>query len=293
MRERLATLAMGARFELVLEGRDLAHARAAGEAALEELERCDARWSLFRSDSLIARANREAGLREVQLDHETFELLAACSALREQTLGAFDVALGARMAQLGHRGERAHSLGERRGAFELNEARRTVRFTREGTQLDLGAIGKGEALDRAAEILRESGITCALLHGGTSSVLALGAPAGCAGWRVGLEGFEPARSVELRDQSLSVSAPHGRTARRGGAEVGHLVDPLDGAPLPLGSRSAALAPTGREAEAWSTAAAVLFARGLDARDIAPATVQLHASAAAPHPSPRQPTATLR
>lgn len=299
MRERLATLAMGARFELVLEGRDRAHARAAGEAALEEFERCDARWSLFRSDSLIARVNREAAQRDVQLDHETYELLAACAQLRELTQGAFDVALGARMAALGFRDAQVDATQSGCGAFELNPARRTIRFTRAGTQLDLGAIGKGEALDRAARVLQESGIACALMHGGTSSVVALGTPTNGAGWRVGLEGFEPARTVELRDSSLSVSAPHGRTVRRDdGREVGHLVDPITGAPLELGLRVAALAPTGREAEAWSTAAVVLFARGCDARELAPRGIELHTSTAhtsatAPHSSPRQPLSTHR
>lgn len=293
MRERLATLAMGARFELVLEGRDLAHARAAGEAALEELERCDARWSLFRSDSLIARVNRDAGQREVQLDHETFALLEACAQLRERTAGAFDVALGARMAHLGFRGERRDFAEGGCGAFELCAQRRTIRFTRNATQLDLGAIGKGEALDRAAQVLRESGIERALMHGGTSSVVALGAPPNAAGWRVGLEGFEPPRAVELCDRSLSVSAPRGRTTHHAGREVGHLVDPHTGAPVELGLRVAALAPSGREAEAWSTAAAVLLARGVDARALAPRGIELHASAAAPHSSPRKTLTTTR
>jgi thiamine biosynthesis lipoprotein len=298
MLERLATLAMGARFEVLLEARDRSHALAAGEAALEEIERCDARWSLFRSDSLIARVNREAGEREVQLDHETFELLAACAEFREQTRGAFDVALGARMRELGFRdaapSARATTPAESNDApFVLSSARRSLRFTRSDVALDLGAIGKGEALDRAAQVLRECGVERALMHGGTSSVVALGAPPDCAGWRVGLEGFEPARTIELRERSLSVSAPHGRTALRDGRELGHVLDPQTGASLEPGPRVAAIAPTGREAEAWSTAAVVLLARGADPRSLAPANIELHTSAAAPHSSLRQPLSTTR
>jgi thiamine biosynthesis lipoprotein len=289
MLERLATLAMGARFEVVLEARDRSHARAAGEAALEEIERCDARWSLFRSDSLVARVNREAAQREVLLDHETFALLAACAQLREQTLGAFDVALGVHMRELGFRGAAPSASATRPAAacdapFVLSRATRTLRFTRSDVALDLGAIGKGEALDRAAQVLRECGIERALMHGGTSSVVALGAPPERAGWRVELEGFEPARAVELSERSLSVSAPHGRTTLRDGRELGHVLDPRTGAALEPGLRVAALAASGRDAEAWSTAAVVLLARGLDPRALAPAHIELHASAAAPHSS---------
>jgi thiamine biosynthesis lipoprotein len=302
MLERLATLAMGARFEVVLEARDRSHARAAGEAALEEIERCDARWSLFRSDSLVARVNREAGEREVLLDHETFELLAACAQLRERTLGAFDVALGVRMRELGFRGAAPSPGAANTGAasraaatpaaacddvpYVLSRATRSLRFTRSDVALDLGAIGKGEALDRAAQVLRECGIERALMHGGTSSVVALGAPPERAGWRVELEGFEPTRTVELCERSLSVSAPHGRTTLREGRELGHVLDPQTGAALEPGLRVAALAASGREAEAWSTASVVLLARGLDPRDLAPAHIELHASAAAPHSSLR-------
>ncbi len=298
MLERLATLAMGARFEVVLEARDRPHARAACEAALEEIELCDARWSLFRSDSLVARVNREAGEREVPLDHETFELLAACAELRERTRGAFDVALGVRMRELGFRGAAPRASAVRpadasEAPFVLSNSRRSIRFTRTGVALDLGAIGKGEALDRAAQVLRECGIERALVHGGTSSAVALGAPPDCAGWRVGLEGFEPARAIELRDRSLSVSAPHGRTTLRDGRELGHVLDPQTGAALEPGLRAAAIAPTGREAEAWSTAAVVLLARGLDPRALAPTHIELHTSAAAPHSSLRQPLSTTR
>ena len=57
---------------------------------------------------------------------------------------------------------------------QLNPGDFTVQFAREGVMLDLGAIGKGYAIERAAEVLREAGVTSALLHGGTSTVQALG-----------------------------------------------------------------------------------------------------------------------
>ena len=278
MHERLATAAMGTRFELVLEARDAAHARAAGEAALEEIERCDARWSVFRSDSLLSRVNREALAHDVALDGETFELLAACVQFQQATQGAFDIAVGARMREF-----RAGALSPataRCGAFELDAMRRSVRFTREGTSLDLGAIAKGEALERAAEVLREAGVERALLHGGTSSVLALGAPPKARGWRVRLAGFEADRAeIELCDRALSVSAPHGRTLRVGDHELGHVLDPHSGAPLAPLARCAVFGPSARECEAWSTAALVLLARGLDPRELAPAHLELRACGA--------------
>jgi hypothetical protein len=107
---RLATHAMATRFELVLaaEGRD---ARAAGEEALARIEACDARYSLFRRDSLVSRINREAVDRPVRLDEETYELLALCLELRDETRGAFDVSVGRRMRELGFHPGRGSAAG--------------------------------------------------------------------------------------------------------------------------------------------------------------------------------------
>lgn len=256
---RLATRAMGTRFELVLAREDEPCWRAAGEAALECIEACDERWSLFSSSSLVARINREAARTPVRLDPELYELLERCLELREMFDGAFDVAIGRRMRALGFRGEPAAATHAREG-FELDPMTRSIRFTTPDTALDLGSIAKGHALDLAAALLREHGVDSALLHGGTSSVVALGAPPDSCAWRVQV-GSDGAHEVALRDAALSVSAPRGRTSERGAETVGHIVDPLDVRPVPLGWRACVVAASAREADAASTAALVLHARG--------------------------------
>lgn len=271
---RLATQAMGTRFELVLDGEDEPRLRAAGEAALECIERCDERYSLFRSDSLIARVNREAATRAVQLDHECFELLARCATFCTASEGAFDVAVGPLMDAWGFRGPHVSATPpSERGTYELDREHRAVRFTASNTALDLGGIAKGHALDAAAGCLRESGVACALLHGGTSSVVALGAPPGAPGWRVRL-GPDGAYQALLRDAALSVSAPHGRTADFAGHSIGHILDPRSGRPAPLGLRASVVGPSAAEGDAWSTAALVLTARGSDLARLRPTALSI-------------------
>lgn len=251
MLPRFAAAAMGTRFEVVVDDEDLARARSAAEAAFERVHECDARLSAFRTDSLVARANRGAFERPVALDAETFELLERCLAFARATHGAFDVAAGGWMRARGLHAE-LETVDARPGAgFALDRATRSVRFRTPDTRLDLGAIGKGEALRRAADALRDAGVERALLHGGTSSVLALG------GWRVALGPGPDAAVVELADASLSVSS----TSARAQGGRGHLVDPRDGAALAVGRACAVIAPSPLAAEAWSTALLVLDARG--------------------------------
>jgi thiamine biosynthesis lipoprotein len=143
--------------------------------------------------------------------------------------------------------------------YELDGGRQTVRLTRVGARLDLGGIAKGKALDLAAEVLREQGVGCALLHGGTSSVVAIGAPRGCAGWRVALEGGAEAPCVWLADEALAVSCNRGRRNAAGG----HILDPQRMAPTTDGAVVAIVAARASTADAWATAICAAGSRVLD------------------------------
>jgi thiamine biosynthesis lipoprotein len=152
----------------------------------------------------------------------------------------------------------AEALAEAGGAkppgFSLDPDRWTISLL-PGTAIDLGAIAKGHALDCAAGVLRAAGVTSALLHGGTSSVVAIGAPPGSPGWQVavGLETGTPV--VRLRDSALSVSDA---SSQRGGSSGGgHILDPRTGRAAACGGRVVVVGPSARLADAWSTALAVL------------------------------------
>ena len=70
---------------------------------------------------------------------------------------------------------------------QLDAPNRTVRFAREGVMFDLGAIGKGYAVSRAVEILRNCGVASALIHGGTSTIYAIGHPPEAEFWKIAIE----------------------------------------------------------------------------------------------------------
>jgi thiamine biosynthesis lipoprotein len=270
---RLATLAMGTRFEAVLHGDDGAFLRAAGEAALMEIEDWDRRLSLFRRDSLLSFVNRLAADHAVRVDDECFHLLARCESIHHASRGAFDPTVAPLMRAYGlhprhgHAGEplsleRARDLVGFDGV-ELDHARRTVRFRRPGMALDLGSIAKGHALDAAGGALREAGVTSALVHGGTSGVIAIGTPEEGDGWAIairpppGSRAGLPVPVVRLKDESLSVSAPHGRSALGPAGAATHVLDPRSKAPVRGARLSAVVGPCAADADAWSTALLVL------------------------------------
>ncbi len=262
---RDATHAMGTRFEVVLDGDGGAPERllrAAAEEALARIQELDRRYSRFRPDSLLAYVNTHAAERPVGVDADCFDLLAACAEVWLRSDGAFDPTVGPLLRAWGFHGEpgdvREAAARVGMAHVALDDSLRTVRFLRPGISLDLGAIAKGQALDEAAAVLRECGITRALLHGGASSVVAIGTPPGEPGWTIAVRG-SPYRVV-LADRALGVSAPSGRTIERGGRRLGHVLDPRAGVPTEGAALACVVGDSARDADAWSTALLVVGAR---------------------------------
>ena len=266
---KLAAHAMATRFELVLDGGDDARLRAAGEDALGEIVRLDAQLSFYRPSSDVSWINGRAALEPVLVEPRLFDLLDRCMALSAATDGAFDITIAPLMKAWRFIGEsgacpdstalaRARALVGYRGV-ELDAARRTVRFARPGMLIDLGSAGKGYAVDRAISRLRENGVQRALLHGGTSSVHAIGVPDGCDGWRIGWSpGRAPARTFTLHDSALAVSAVHGKAFRANGRVFGHVMDPHTGQPAEVTGAAVVTGPDSLLCDALSTA---LLVRG--------------------------------
>lgn len=267
---------MGTRFEFAVVHARGAQARAAAEAAAEEVLRLHALWSAHEPSSVVAAINRGAGARAVRVDHDTFALLLLCREVFRASGGAFDIALGGLMRAHGFRGAGAGAGGAALPPFgsvhlHLDEGSRSVAFSG-AIELDLGAVAKGWALDAAGAVLREAGVAHGLLHAGTSSVLAIGGAPDGGLWRVRVSPAPGAPVVGLRDNALSVSAPHGRVVVRGAeggagdgdalasipAHLSHTLDPGTGLPTAPLLHAATVASRAAVADAWSTA---LLVRG--------------------------------
>ena len=114
-----------------------------------------------------------------------------------------------------------------------------------------------------AQGVLEAGVTSALIHGGTSSVCAIGTPPGEAFWKTVIEHPawgqpivdipEHARLIavaKLRDESFSVSAGWGRAFKENGISYGHVLDPRCGQPTQNALLAAVALPGGTAADAW-------------------------------------------
>lgn len=265
---RLALNAMATRFELVLLGDDERRLRSAGEEALREVAEVDRRFSFYSTTSELSYVNRHAAIKPVVLAPDFFDLLSTIQQLWKETDKAFDPSVGPLMRAWGFADGKnrlpEHDELERSRAISgfghvlLDPEASSVQFEKPGCELDLGGIGKGYALDLASGVLREHNIGNALLHGGTSTVAAMGISYDGNPWRIGIQDGETSFGhVDLIDSSLSVSATSGKRFFHDDQEYGHIIDPRSGTPARGAAVAACICQSATTADAMSTAALVL------------------------------------
>ncbi len=268
--------AMGTRFEVAGHGVSEPVFRAAAEEAFEEIRRLEDQLSLYRPQSDIGRVNTAAGDGNwIRVSPVTYDLIGFALRVGRETDGAFDPMVGPVVRAWGFQGGNGSrpdsaALAAAVGVsgptqVELDEDVIAIRLKSRGAQLDLGAVGKGFALDRAAALLEEAGLGQFLLHGGTSSIVSRGSPPDGGPWLIGLDplqdpGTPPIAPAALVNTSLSVSAVWGRGFREEGRHFGHVIDPRNGEPVRDSFSAAVRGPSAALTDALSTALLVLGAR---------------------------------
>lgn len=255
---RFAHKAMATIYEIFIINDDASYAQQAAYAACNELDRLEQELSRFTPNSDIARINNLAANQPLCLGLDAFECLKLSKQISTETNGAFDVTIGPLMkcwlnSDKTLRSPSTEELAVARrhvgmALLDLDEAQHTVTLQASPMHVDLGAVGKGYAVDVMTNLLREWEIEMALIHGGRSSVFALGAPPEKSGWPLTLS--HPQRHGEilnyltLRDQAISGS----------GLQKGrHIINPRTGEPLSGVRATWVITPDAATSDAVSTA----------------------------------------
>lgn len=266
VREEGSIDAMGSITAIVAYGDNADRLQTAIAHALDEMRRLDDMLSNYKPHSEWSEVNRWAAQRPVQISEELFRLLVECVGYSRQSEGAFDISVGPLMKVWGFYKGSGHlpdrgsvltalqSVGYRN--IILDPRARTVRFVRQGVELDPGGVGKGYAVDRMADVLRTEGVRSALISAGGSSIYAIGAPPGKNGWRIDLtnprrQSESAVQAVTLRDESLSTSGSYEKFFYADGKRWSHIMDPRTGYPSDGMLCVSVVAPKTLDSEVWA------------------------------------------
>ena len=229
--------AMATQFQVRIADEEKTYAEQTAQAAFALTDELESKLSRFRANSEISEIAQLAVGEKMRLTEPVFACLNLARRMEFATRGAFSVTAAALKNQ------------PTKPLWALMEKEFSIRCDNGRLEFDLGAIGKGFALDRMAEVLREWHCPSFLLVAGGSSILAGETPKDSAGWSCGLGDDHSPRRYWLKNASLSGSG----LAVKGK----HILNPRTGQPAMRQNRAWALTDFAGESDALSTAAMVL------------------------------------
>ncbi len=256
---RFTHFAMATEYEIYVSGADPVYAAQASQAAFAELDRLENEFSRFLPNSDISRINHLHPGQRIVIGPDTMACLETCFSLFLQTKGAFDVSMGALYKCWLNEDKTLRwpsfkeiaAAGQLTGMHHLffDKDKMTVAVDISGLQLDLGAFGKGYAVDRMVLVLKEWDIPAALIHGGSSSAYAFG---GEEGWLVTISHPQDHSKI-LCSFCLQEMALSGSGVQKGF----HIIDPRQGQPIQNRPAAWVIAPDAATSDALSTAFMVM------------------------------------
>ena len=261
-------IALGAPAKITLYAMDTKSACASLSRAVSELERLEQIFTLYRSNSALARLNLEGAL--VNPPFDLVRLLTTCNALSRVTGGAFDPTVQPLWelyaehfadSRLERDGPTADQIQERMylvGYRRMSVGNKLIAFEVPGMKLTLNGIAQGYITDRVVDLLRQDGFENFVADLGEPRAVGLH-PTGRP-WRVAIRSPEDAQGdapqISIVDRAIATSAPLGSRFETTGT-FHHLLDPRTGRCPRHHRRVSVIAPTATIADGLSTSFAVM------------------------------------
>jgi thiamine biosynthesis lipoprotein len=265
---------MGTRVAVELWSVDADLATRAMDAVIAEMRRTDELMSTYKPESQLSAVNAHAFEGPVAVDPEIIEVVSRALDFSRLSDGAFDITY-ASVGYLYDYRARQRPSGEQVAAalpgvdyrqVQVDRDRNTIRFLRNGVRIDLGGIGKGHAVDRSIEALRQLGIEHAMVNAGGDTRL-LGDRRGKP-WIVGVrdprnEGRMVTR-LPLQDEAISTSGDYERYFEEDGVRYHHILVPGTGDVARAVRSATIIGPDATLTDGLSTAVFVLgVERGME------------------------------
>jgi thiamine biosynthesis lipoprotein len=260
---------MGTIVEITVVHRSEERAQDAIKEAMSEFQRIDDLMSSYKPESIVSRLNTNIYPGKVPVGKEVFGIIRYAFSISADSDGAFDSTIwpvsrlwdfdeGGMVPESETITKKLQFVGYKNLIFDENSY--SVGFCINGMGLDLGAVAKGWAVDRAIDILMARGVRNAIVDAG-GDLRIIGNRPGKEYWRIGVKHPRNPGALlltfDLRDTAIVTSGDYERFFEAGGVRYHHILDPSTGRPARGCQSVTVLAPTATEADACATAAFVL------------------------------------
>ncbi len=277
--QKMSRRMMGNHFEISVVHPDAHFAQHAIELAFAEITRIEKLFTTFSEDSITNRLNAAAGLHEVQVPREFFNLVERAQKLSRLTDGLFDLSYGSAHKQFWNFDTSARSLPSEAEAllnvalvnYEniiTNEKDHTIYLKQKGMRIGFGGIGKGYAADKARLVIQQQGIENGLVNASGDLTAWGNQSEEVQGWKVGVsnpsEPKLPLAWLQLKDAAIATSGNYEKFFVIDGTRYSHIINPKTGLPVTGIASVTILAPHAELADALATPVTIMgAARGID------------------------------
>ncbi|WP_395730569.1 FAD:protein FMN transferase [Prosthecobacter sp.] len=259
-------------FRISVHADTKAEAEAAADAAFKRIAALNAVFSDYEPNSELMQLCNTGPSKPFKASADLLDVVSRALELSRLTEGAFDITCG-NLSHLWRRTKRTHKLppADRLQqalaatdwrAVQLDAKAQTLTLLKSGMLLDLGGIAKGYAADAGLKVLRERGLTRALVMAGGD--IAIGdPPPGEDAWDIKLRQFTHATpeedlvTVHLHNCGVSTSGDLYQFTEIDGKRYSHIVSPKTGMGLRERIACSVIAPDCTTSDALATAMCVL------------------------------------
>ena len=263
---------MGTSVQITIWSDDEQMAADASKAVFAEMDRLDRMMTTWIPESEVSQINTGAGTTAVKVSDETFTVIARAVEISKASKGLFDITVGAYGGLWKFDEDMDGTLPDPKEVaarkklvnwkdIVLDKRRHTVKLRRKGMKITLGGIAKGYAVDKAAKVLIDAGLSDFILQVGGDMYVS--GQKGATPWVVGIRDPRGPRDqsfavAPVKDHAFSTSGDYERGFVKDGVRYHHILDPRTAQPARATRSVTILAKDAFTADAWSK---VLFIMG--------------------------------
>lgn len=264
---------MGTFARVIVVASDLDTANECIDVAFEQITKIDELMSDYKSDSEISRINKDGFDKPIKVSKYTYNVIQRSIEFSKLTGGAFDITVGP-LIDLQHSVPALTDNDYRQACSKtgydkliLDKENMTVQLAAEGMKLDVGAIAKGYAVEKAMEIVKKNGATGAMVDIG-GDICCFGSPlAGSEKWRIGLQDSKRVSDeisdgeilmvLAVNDNAVATSGDYRRFSMIDSQRYSHIIDTKTGRSCNELSSVTIICPSAADADALATAVSVM------------------------------------
>lgn len=262
---------MGNRFVITVASADSVKAESLIDDAVAEIQRIESLLTTFSENSQTNQINQNAGIQAVKVESEVFELIVRAKRISELTDGAFDLSYGSLDKRFWNFDKTMAQLPDAQTAKEkvklinykniiLDKTLRTVFLKEKGMRIGFGGIGKGYAADKAAQLLRNKGVTSGIVNASGDLITWGNQPNGNP-WTISLAHpdlpTEAFSKMNISNLAVATSGNYEKFVMIDGKKYSHTINPKTGYPISGIKSVSIICPIAELADALATPVTIM------------------------------------